>query len=55
MTLFNPQADIYKITGKIEYLYQVIEFISENEAIQAERIDDEIGDEQQTIEGVSNA
>ncbi|MCY1338406.1 hypothetical protein D9M68_223500 [compost metagenome] len=55
VTLFNPQADIYKITGKIEYLYQVIEFISENEAIQAERIDDEIGDEQQTIEGVSNA
>ncbi|CAG9179997.1 hypothetical protein LMG23992_04137 [Cupriavidus laharis] len=55
VTLFNPQADIYKITGKIEYLYQIIEFISENEAIQAERIDDEIGDEQQTIDGVSNA
>jgi hypothetical protein len=54
VTLFNAQSDIYKITGKIEYLYSVIEFIAENEMIQAERIDDQI-DEQQTIEGVSAA
>jgi len=53
--LFNPQADIYKITGKIEHLYSVIEFISENEAIQADRIEDEVAEEQQTLGGMSNA
>lgn len=53
--LFNPQADIYKITGKIEHLYSVIEFISENEAIQADRIEDEVVEEQQTLGGMSDA
>lgn len=53
--LFNHQADIYKITGKIEHLYSVIEFISENEAIQADRIEDEVAEEQQTLGGMSDA
>lgn len=53
--LFNSQADIYKITGKIEHLYSIIEFISENEAIQADRIEDEVVEDQQTLDGMNDA
>jgi hypothetical protein len=54
VTLFNPQADVYKITGKIEYLYSVIEYISENEAVQTERVDDELAEEQTVIDGMTD-
>ncbi|MGB8417671.1 hypothetical protein [Paraburkholderia sp.] len=50
--LANPTADTYQITGKIEYLYSIIEYISENEMVMAERVDDEVTEDQQTIEGV---
>ncbi|MGA3845345.1 condensin complex protein MksE [Ralstonia nicotianae] len=52
VVLANANSEVYKITGKIEYLYAVIEYISEHEAIVAERVDDEVEDEQQTIDGV---
>lgn len=54
VTLFNPQADVYKITGKIEYLYSVIEYMSENEAVQTERVDDELAEEQTVIDGMTD-
>ena len=52
VVLANANSEVYQITGKIEYLYAVIEYISEHEAIVAERVDDEVDDEQQTIDGV---
>jgi len=42
VVLANAQTDVYQITGKIEQLYAVIEFIAENESIISHRVEDEI-------------
>lgn len=42
--LANSQTEIYQVTGKIEQLYAVIEFIAENESIITNRVEDEISE-----------
>lgn len=31
--LVNPEREIYRVTGKIEYIMEVIEFLMEHEAV----------------------
>lgn len=40
LALSNPEREIYKVTGKIEYLHEVIRFLTEYEHIQEEAEED---------------
>ncbi|REE93792.1 condensin complex protein MksE [Cupriavidus plantarum] len=55
VALVNSQAEIYQVTGKIEYLYSVVEYIAEHEVIMVERVDDQVHDEQQVLDGIGDA
>ena len=40
LVLANPEREIYRVTGKIEYLQEVVEFLMSHEGV-VEELDDE--------------
>ena len=44
LVLVNPQSETYRVTGKIDQLHAVLEFIAEHEAVMTFSVDDQLQD-----------
>ena len=47
LVLANPEREIYEVTGKIEYLQEVVDFLMAHQSIPDELEEDAEGDTQQ--------